>query len=32
MLTPSMKAFHLGHLLPNPSAEIHQIDAELGLQ
>ena len=27
-----MKAFHLGHLLPNQSAEIHQIDAELGLQ
>jgi hypothetical protein len=31
MLDPSMKAFHLGHLLPNQSAEIHQIDAELGL-
>jgi ferrous iron transport protein A len=32
MLIPSMKAFHLGHLLPNQSAEISQIDAELGLQ
>ena len=32
MSTSSMRAFHLGHLLPTQSAEIYQIDAELGLQ